>query len=75
MKILVVGGFLGSGKTSTIIRLGKEFSEADQKVAIIVNEIGEVGLDGDVISKYGLDMTELTSGCILQFLKVNMNPH
>nr|WP_321497783.1 GTP-binding protein [uncultured Methanolobus sp.] len=72
MKILVVGGFLGSGKTSTIIRLGKEFSEAGQKVAVIVNEIGEVGLDGDVISKYGLDMTELTSGCICCSLKVNM---
>lgn len=72
MKILVVGGFLGSGKTSTIIRLGKEFSAAGQKVAVIVNEIGEVGIDGDVISKYGLDMTELTSGCICCSLKVNM---
>ncbi|WMW23405.1 GTP-binding protein [Methanolobus mangrovi] len=72
MKILVVGGFLGSGKTSTIIRLGTEFSKAGQKVAIIVNEIGEVGIDGDVISKYGLDMTELTSGCICCSLKVNM---
>lgn len=72
MKILVIGGFLGSGKTSTIIRLGREFSEAGQKVAVIVNEIGEVGIDGDVISKYGLDMTELTSGCICCSLKVNM---
>ncbi|WP_094227675.1 GTP-binding protein [Methanolobus psychrotolerans] len=72
MKILVVGGFLGSGKTSTIIRLGKEFSETGKKVAVIVNEIGEVGIDGDVISKYGLDMTELTSGCICCSLKVNM---
>ncbi|TQD25418.1 GTP-binding protein [Methanolobus vulcani] len=72
MKVLVIGGFLGSGKTSTIIRIGKEFSEAGQKVAVIVNEIGEVGLDGDVISKYGLDMTELTSGCICCSLKVNM---
>ncbi len=72
MKILVVGGFLGSGKTSTIIRLGTEFSKAGQKVAIVVNEIGEIGLDGDVISKYGLDMTELTGGCICCSLKVNM---
>lgn len=72
MKILVIGGFLGSGKTTTIIRLGREFSEAGQKVAVIVNEIGEVGIDGDIISKYGLDMTELTSGCICCSLKVNM---
>ena len=72
MKILVIGGFLGSGKTSTILRLGKEFSNRGKKVAIIVNEIGEVGIDGDVISKFGLQTTELTSGCICCSLKVNM---
>ncbi|MBN2109525.1 MAG: GTP-binding protein [Methanosarcinaceae archaeon] len=72
MKVLVVGGFLGSGKTSTILRLGKEFSKAGKKVAIIVNEIGEIGIDGDVMTKYGLDTTELTNGCICCTLKVNM---
>jgi G3E family GTPase len=72
MKVLVIGGFLGSGKTSTIIRLGKELSSQGNKVAVIVNEIGEIGIDGDVISKYGLDTTELTSGCICCSLKVNM---
>lgn len=72
MKVLVIGGFLGSGKTSTIIRLGKELSAQGNKVAVIVNEIGEIGIDGDVISKYGLDTTELTSGCICCSLKVNM---
>ncbi|MBP1910602.1 GTP-binding protein [Methanolobus bombayensis] len=72
MKALVVGGFLGSGKTSTILRLGREFSKAGKTVAIIVNEIGEIGLDGDVISKYGLDTTELTNGCICCTLKVSM---
>ncbi|AFV23115.1 hypothetical protein Mpsy_0906 [Methanolobus psychrophilus R15] len=72
MKVLVIGGFLGSGKTTTILRLGRDFSNAGNKVAIIVNEIGEVGIDGDVISKYGLQTTELTSGCICCSLKVNM---
>ncbi|MCQ6962376.1 cobalamin biosynthesis protein P47K [Methanolobus chelungpuianus] len=72
MKILVIGGFLGSGKTTTVLRLGRDFSNAGKKVAIIVNEIGEVGIDGDVISKYGLQTTELTSGCICCSLKVNM---
>jgi G3E family GTPase len=72
MRAIVVGGFLGSGKTSTIIRLGKELSEQGNKVAVIVNEIGEVGIDGDVICKYGLATTELTSGCICCSLKVNM---
>ncbi len=72
MRVIVIGGFLGSGKTSTIIRLGTELSAQGKKVAIIVNEIGEIGVDGDVISKYGLDTTELTSGCICCSLKVNM---
>jgi G3E family GTPase len=72
MKVLVIGGFLGSGKTTTVLRLGRDFSNAGNKVAIIVNEIGEVGIDGDVISKYGLQTTELTSGCICCSLKVNM---
>lgn len=72
MRVIVIGGFLGSGKTSTIIRLGTELSAQGKKVAIIVNEIGEIGIDGDVISKYGLDTTELTSGCICCSLKVNM---
>ncbi len=72
MRVIVIGGFLGSGKTSTIIRLGTELSALGKKVAIIVNEIGEIGIDGDIISKYGLDTTELTSGCICCSLKVNM---
>lgn len=72
MKILVIGGFLGSGKTTTVLRLGKELSEEGMKVAIIVNEIGEIGIDGDIISKYGLRTTELTNGCICCSLKVNM---
>ena len=72
MRAIVIGGFLGSGKTSTLIRLGTELSAQGKKVAIIVNEIGEIGIDGDVISKYGLDTTELTNGCICCTLKVNM---
>jgi G3E family GTPase len=72
MKVLVIGGFLGSGKTTAILNLGKYLSENNYRVAIIVNEIGEVGLDGDVISKYGFDATELTSGCICCSLKTDL---
>ena len=46
MKIVIIGGFLGSGKTTTIQKLGRHLSDSGQKVAIIVNEIGEIGLDG-----------------------------
>ncbi|MDK2891807.1 GTP-binding protein [Methanohalophilus sp.] len=69
MKVLVIGGFLGSGKTSTILRVSEFLGKKGVKVAIIVNEIGEVGIDGDVISSYGFDSIELTSGCICCTLK------
>ncbi|MCD4703865.1 MAG: GTP-binding protein [Methanosarcinaceae archaeon] len=69
MRLLVIGGFLGSGKTTTVLRVGKYLSGKGMKVAIIVNEIGEIGVDGDVISRYGFDTTELTNGCICCSLK------
>ncbi|MDW7733420.1 MAG: GTP-binding protein [Methanolobus sp.] len=72
MDAIIIGGFLGSGKTTTVINVGKELAERGHTVAIIVNEIGEVGIDGDLIAKYGLDTKEITNGCICCTLKVNM---
>lgn len=72
MDAIIIGGFLGSGKTTTVINVGKELAERGNTVAIIVNEIGEVGIDGDLISKYGLDTKEITNGCICCTLKINM---
>ncbi|MDD4498714.1 MAG: GTP-binding protein, partial [Methanosarcinaceae archaeon] len=72
MRIIIIGGFLGSGKTTTILKLGRHLSEAGKKVAIIVNEIGEIGLDGDAISDTGIVTEELTSGCICCTLRISM---
>ncbi|MBZ3936425.1 GTP-binding protein [Methanimicrococcus blatticola] len=72
MKIIVVGGFLGSGKTTALIRLGTYYSSIGKVVGIIVNEIGEIGIDGDVISQYGLETKEITSGCICCSLKTSL---
>ena len=64
MIICQLAGFLGSGKTTLLVRMGTELSKAGKKVAIIVNECGEVGVDGAVIDSFGLKSVEITEGCI-----------
>lgn len=70
MKLLILGGFLGSGKTSVLIPLAKEMIEAEggadgtTKVAIIENEIGQVGIDTAFTDDAGLFTTELFNGCV-----------
>jgi cobalamin biosynthesis protein CobW len=61
----VVSGFLGSGKTTLLRRL-LELGAGRERVAVIVNELGEIGIDGKVIEGLGFAerMVELSSGCI-----------
>lgn len=59
----VVTGFLGSGKTSLIINSVKEHLK-DKKVAIVVNEFGEIGVDGKILSNVYSEVLELSEGCI-----------
>ncbi|MCS7102966.1 MAG: hypothetical protein NZ992_03690 [Candidatus Korarchaeum sp.] len=65
MNIIVIGGFLGSGKTSTIIALSQRlYEEFNKRVAVVVNEIGEVPVDAKIMQEYGLKVRELGGGCI-----------
>jgi G3E family GTPase len=72
MKIMIIGGFLGSGKTTTILKISRRFRDAGKRIAIIVNEIGEIGLDGDILTNPDIATEELTSGCICCTLRISM---
>lgn len=63
METIIIGGFLGTGKTSLILKLVDELT-GEYKLAIIENEAGEIGIDGELIREKGLKVSEITSGCI-----------
>jgi len=70
--MVIVSGFLGAGKTSTILSAVREISERGKKVAIIVNDFGQIGIDAKVMEKYGLEVKELAGGCICCTLGVSL---
>ena len=64
VNLLVVAGFLGSGKTTLILSLARQLAAVGYKVAIVENEVGEIGIDGALIRRAGLTVRELFNGCI-----------
>ena len=62
-KIDIFSGFLGAGKTTLIKKLIKE-AYAGEKVVLIENEFGEIGIDGGFLQDAGIEITEMNSGCI-----------
>ena len=62
-KIDIFSGFLGAGKTTLIKKLIKE-SFVGQKVVLIENEFGEIGIDGGFLKESGIQINELNAGCI-----------
>jgi G3E family GTPase len=64
MRLVQVAGWLGSGKTTLIIALAKGLSRKGVKVAVLVNEIGAIPVDGRVIQDYGLTVKDIGGGCI-----------
>ena len=63
LRINLLFGFLGSGKTTLVRRILGERG-GRRPMAVIVNEFGEVGVDGDVIAGDNVNLVELTSGCL-----------
>lgn len=63
MIVDIVYGFLGSGKTTFIMRILEEWG-ASEKTAVLVNEFGDVGIDGELLSNKGGNVVEMPSGCI-----------
>ena len=62
-KIDIFSGFLGAGKTTLIKKLLKE-ALSGEKVVLIENEFGEIGIDGGFMKEAGIQVTEMNSGCI-----------
>lgn len=63
VKIDIFSGFLGAGKT-TLIKKFLEEAFKGEKIALIENEFGTVGIDGKIMKSYDLQITELNAGCI-----------
>ncbi len=68
MKVLILGGFLGSGKTTILVELAKHVIGDDPgdgaKVVVIENEIGEVGVDDVLLRSGGLQVQNMFAGCV-----------
>ena len=62
-KVDIISGFLGAGKTTLIKKLIGEVFEG-QKIVLIENEFGEIGIDGGFLKDAGINITEMNSGCI-----------
>ena len=64
MFVYILGGFLGSGKTTLLMKLASMYTKRGLKTALLVNESGEIGVDGATLRAEGYDAIELPDGCI-----------
>ena len=72
MELIVVAGMLGAGKTSVILKLIDSLIRKGHKVAVIENEVGAMGVDGDVINGKGVEIRELEGGCMCCTMKTGL---
>nr|WP_320026052.1 GTP-binding protein [uncultured Acetobacterium sp.] len=71
-KLILFTGFLGSGKTSLLLKCAKYLARNKKKCAIIINEIGVIGIDNLQMKKLGYDVWELFGGCICCTLAISL---
>ena len=65
MDLLLISGFLGSGKTTMVLStIERIIQRKHKKVVVIVNDFGQIGIDGKVMEKFGLEVREMPTGCI-----------
>lgn len=71
MLIEVINGLLGAGKTTFLLNILEQKGQGE-KAAVLVNEFGEIGIDGDILSGQGADVIELPNGCICCTLNADL---
>jgi len=65
LKLIVISGFLGSGKTTLVTALAKDLvKKYNRRVMLIVNDVGEIGIDGQLMRRLGANVYEIFGGCI-----------
>ena len=72
MRLLLISGFLGSGKTTLLLEIARRLAAGSEKIAIIENEVGEVGIDGQYLRREGLEVQEMFGGCVCCTLSVDL---
>ena len=64
IKVDIISGFLGAGKTTLIRHIAKALMDHGERIVIVENEFGEVGIDGKMLEHEGLEVFEITNGCL-----------
>ena len=77
MKVIVLGGFLGSGKTSVLLELSKylvhKLQGKENSLIIIENEVGDASIDDKILGESGLVVTGLNTGCVCCEMTAELN--
>jgi G3E family GTPase len=74
VRVVILAGFLGSGKTTVALQIARAAQARGRRVALIVNERGETGVDNQLAARLGFDVRELLGGCICCSLVAELAP-